>query len=89
MRHVMSGRERRSTVKLVVDRDSQVVLGAHMLGEDAPEIMQGLAVAVTAGLTKADFDRTVGIHPTAAEEFVTLRTLTRVAGSRVAEAAAR
>ena len=81
MRHVMSGRDRRTTVKLVVDHDSQVVLGAHMLGEDAPEIMQGLAIAVTAGLKKADFDRTVGIHPSSAEEFVTLRTLTRVAGA--------
>ena len=80
MRHVMSGRDRRSTVKLVVDHESQVVLGAHMLGEDAPEIMQGLAIAVTAGLRKADFDRTIGIHPSSAEEFVTLRTLTRVAG---------
>jgi glutathione reductase (NADPH) len=51
-----------------------------MLGEDAPEIMQGLAIAVTAGLKKADFDRTVGIHPSSAEEFVTLRTLTRTVG---------
>ena len=51
-----------------------------MLGEDAPEIMQGIAVAITAGATKADFDRTIGIHPTAAEEFVTLRTQTRVVG---------
>ena len=56
------------------------MLGAHMLGEDAPEIMQGLAVAIIAGATKADFDRTIGIHPTAAEEFVTLRTQTRVVG---------
>ncbi len=48
--------------------------GAHMLGEDAPEIMQGLSIAINCGATKADFDRTIGIHPTAAEEFVTLRT---------------
>jgi glutathione reductase (NADPH) len=48
-----------------------------MVGADAGEIMQGLAVAVTAGATKADFDRTIGIHPTAAEEFVTMRTKTR------------
>ena len=80
MRHTMSGRSRTNMIKLVVDHDSQVVLGAHMLGEDAPEIMQGLAIAVTAGLKKADFDRTVGIHPSSAEEFVTLRTLTRVVG---------
>ena len=81
MRHVMSGRNRFTSIKLVVDHASQVVLGAHMLGEDAPEIMQGLAIAVTAGLTKSDFDRTVGIHPSSAEEFVTLRTLTRTVGA--------
>ncbi len=80
MRHTMSGRSRSNTIKLVVDHRSQVVLGAHMLGEDAPEIMQGLAIAVSAGLKKADFDRTIGIHPSSAEEFVTLRTLTRVVG---------
>ena len=80
MRHTLSGRARKSMMKLVVDQASQRVLGVHMLGEDAPEIMQGLAVAVVMGATKADFDRTIGIHPTAAEEFVTLRTRTRVAG---------
>jgi glutathione reductase (NADPH) len=80
MRHTLSGRARRTMMKLVVDQASQRVVGAHMLGEDAPEIMQGLSVAINAGATKADFDRTVGIHPTAAEEFVTMRTRTRVAG---------
>jgi glutathione reductase (NADPH) len=55
-----------------------------MLGEDAPEIMQGVGIAVAMGATKEDFDRTVGIHPTAAEEFVTLRTRTREAGVRAA-----
>ena len=85
MRHTLSGRARRSTLKLLVDQVSQKVVGAHMLGEDAPEIMQGLAIAIVMGATKADFDRTIGIHPTAAEEFVTLRTRTRVAG--VAKAA--
>jgi glutathione reductase (NADPH) len=85
MRHTLTGRARKSTLKLVVDQVSQQVLGAHMLGEDAPEIMQGLAIAIAMGATKADFDRTIGIHPTAAEEFVTLRTRTRVAG--VAKAA--
>ena len=80
MRHALSGRGRKSLMKLVVDQASQRVLGAHMLGEDAPEIMQGLAIALVMGATKADFDRTIGIHPTAAEEFVTLRTRTRVAG---------
>jgi glutathione reductase (NADPH) len=85
MRHTLSGRARKSTLKLVVDQATQKVVGAHMLGEDAPEIMQGLAIAIVMGATKADFDRTIGIHPTAAEEFVTLRTRTRVAG--VAKAA--
>jgi glutathione reductase (NADPH) len=85
MRHTLSGRARRSMLKLVVEQVSQKVVGAHMLGEDAPEIMQGLAIAIVMGATKADFDRTIGIHPTAAEEFVTLRTRTRVAG--VAKAA--
>jgi glutathione reductase (NADPH) len=73
-------------MKLVVDQASQRVLGVHMLGDDAPEVIQGMAVALTLGATKADFDRTVGIHPTAAEEFVTMRTRTRVAGvARAAE----
>ena len=79
MRHALTGRARRTMMKLVVDQQTQCVLGAHMLGEDAPEIIQGLSIAINAGATKADFDRTVGIHPTAAEEFVTLRTRTRVA----------
>ncbi len=85
MRHTLTGRPRRSLMKLVADQATQRVLGVHMLGEDSPEIMQGLAIAVVMGATKADFDRTIGIHPTAAEEFVTLRTRTRVAG--VAKAA--
>jgi glutathione reductase (NADPH) len=79
MRHALSGRARKTLMKLVVDQATQKVLGAHMLGEDAPEIVQGLSIAINCGATKADFDRTVGIHPTAAEEFVTLRTRTRVA----------
>jgi glutathione reductase (NADPH) len=85
VRHTITGRARRSVMKLVVDQATQKVLGAHMLGEDSPEIMQGLAIAIVMGATKADFDRTIGIHPTAAEEFVTMRTRTRVAG--VAKAA--
>jgi glutathione reductase (NADPH) len=80
MRHALSGRARKTTMKLVVDAATDKVVGAHMLGEDAPEIIQGIAIAIIAGATKADFDRTIGIHPTAAEEFVTLRTQTRVAG---------
>ncbi len=86
MRHTLTGRARKSLMKLVVDQPSGRVLGAHMLGEDAPEIMQGLGIAVAMGATKADFDRTIGIHPTAAEEFVTMRTRTRIAGAaRAAE----
>ena len=84
MRHTLSGRVRKTVMKLIVDQASQKVVGAHMLGEDAPEILQGLSIAINAGATKADFDRTVGIHPTAAEEFVTMRTRTRVAGERMA-----
>ncbi len=71
MRHTITGRARKTLMKLVVDAQTDKVLGAHMLGEDAPEIVQGLAVAIIAGASKADFDRTIGIHPTAAEEFVT------------------
>ncbi len=81
MRHTISKREgRKSLMKLVVCQNSQKVLGAHMLGEDSAEIMQGVGIAVVMGATKQDFDRTIGIHPTAAEEFVTMRTRTRVAG---------
>ncbi len=80
MRHTISGRRRRAMMKLVVSQASQKVLGCHMIGEDAPEMMQGLAIAVACGATKADFDRTIGIHPTAAEEWVTMRTRTRVCG---------
>jgi glutathione reductase (NADPH) len=85
MRHTMTGRSVRTVMKLVVEQSSQRVVGAHMLGDDSAEMMQGIAVAINAGATKYDFDRTIGIHPTAAEEWVTLRTRTRVAG--VAEAA--
>jgi glutathione reductase (NADPH) len=85
MRHNLTGRPRKSLMKLVVDAHTDLVLGAHMLGEDAPEIVQGLAIAMTAGATKADFDRTIGIHPSAAEEFVTMRAETRRVGA--AEAA--
>jgi glutathione reductase (NADPH) len=80
MRHTLTGRHSRAMMKLVVDQATQRVIGAHMFGDDSPEIVQGLAIALTAGATKADFDSTVGIHPTAAEEFVTMRTRTRVAG---------
>jgi glutathione reductase (NADPH) len=73
MKHTLSGRDERTLMKLVVRRADDRVVGAHMVGPDAGEIIQGIAVAITAGATKADFDRTIGIHPTAAEEFVTMR----------------
>jgi glutathione reductase (NADPH) len=89
MRHTISGRPGRKTLmKLIVCQATRKVLGAHMLGEDAGEIMQGIGIAVAAGLTKEDFDRTIGIHPTAAEEFVTLRTRTREAGPHLQAKAA-
>jgi glutathione reductase (NADPH) len=59
-------------LKLIVDQASDRVVGAHMVGDDAGEIIQGVAVAIKAGATKAMFDQTIGIHPTAAEEFVTM-----------------
>jgi glutathione reductase (NADPH) len=73
MKNTLSGRAERTFVKLVVDGATDRVLGCHMLGQDAPEIIQGLAIAVKCGATKKQFDQTVGIHPSAAEEFVTLR----------------
>ncbi|MCK0165718.1 glutathione-disulfide reductase [Marinobacter sp. S6332] len=73
MKYVLSGRDERCLMKLVVDDATDKVLGAHMVGPDAGEITQGLAVAIKAGATKAQFDSTMGIHPTSAEEFVTMR----------------
>lgn len=73
MKNILPGREERTMMKLVVDRPTQKVLGIHMVGADAPEIVQCLAVAITCGATKQQFDRTMAVHPTAAEEFVTLR----------------
>ncbi len=74
LRHTLTGRDEKTMLKLVVDRASQRVVGAHMVGPDAGEILQGVAIALKCRATKAQFDATVGIHPTAAEEFVTLRT---------------
>jgi glutathione reductase (NADPH) len=73
MKNTLSGRDERTLMKLVVDAHTDRVLGCHMLGPDAPEIIQGLAIAVKCGATKKMFDQTVGIHPSAAEEFVTMR----------------
>jgi glutathione reductase (NADPH) len=69
----LSERKEHTIVKLVVDAANDRVVGCHMAGHGAAEIIQGLAVAIKAGATKAQFDATIGIHPTAAEEFVTLR----------------
>jgi glutathione reductase (NADPH) len=73
MNHTLSGRDEHTMMKLVVDGGTDEVLGVHMVGADAGEIIQGFAVALKCGATKAQFDATVGIHPTAAEEFVTMR----------------
>jgi glutathione reductase (NADPH) len=69
----MGNQTEKTFIKLVVDRATQRVVGAHMIGADAGEVIQGVAIAVKLGATKAQFDATIGIHPTAAEEFVTMR----------------
>ncbi len=74
LRHTLSGRDEQTMMKIVVDAASDRVLGVHMVGEEAGEIIQGFAVALQCGATKAQFDATIGIHPTSAEEFVTMRT---------------
>ncbi|WP_437587225.1 glutathione-disulfide reductase [Sorangium sp. So ce1000] len=73
LKHTLSGRDEKTMMKLVVDRATDRVLGVHMVGPDAGEIIQGFAVALKCNATKAQFDATIGIHPTAAEEFVTMR----------------
>jgi len=73
LKQTLTDSQSKSMMKLVVDSESQQVLGVHMVGHEAGEIVQGFAVAVKAGLTKDQFDATIGIHPTAAEEFVTMR----------------
>lgn len=74
MKLTLTDCQERTLMKLVVDGKSDKVLGCHMVGPDAGEIVQGLAIALKAGATKRDFDDTIGVHPTAAEEFVTMRT---------------
>ena len=73
MKNVLAGRNERSLYKLVVDGDTDRVVGIHMIGPDAPEILQGAAIAVKAGLTKRQFDETGALHPTMAEELVLLK----------------
>jgi glutathione reductase (NADPH) len=73
MFYSLTGMEEKTMVKLVVEKSTDKVLGAHMLGDYAAEVIQGVAIAIKMGATKKDFDATVGIHPSTAEEFVTLR----------------
>jgi glutathione reductase (NADPH) len=74
MKHTLGGSDERAFIKVIVDKASNVVVGAHMIGLDASEIIQGIGIAVKAGLTKAQFDQTVAVHPSSAEEFVLMRT---------------
>ena len=74
LKHTLSDRDEKSMIKMIVDRQSDRVVGLHIVAADAGEIVQGLSVAINCGATKADFDRTIGIHPTLAEELVTMRT---------------
>ena len=73
MKHTLGGSNERAYTKLVVDKATDRVVGAHMIGVDAAEIIQGIGIAVKAGLTKAQFDATVAVHPSSAEEFVLMR----------------
>jgi len=73
LKHTLSGSDEKTFMKLIVDKDTDRVIGVHMIGADAGEIIQGIGIALKAGATKAVFDATIGIHPTAAEEFVTMR----------------
>lgn len=73
LKHTLSGRDEMSLIKLIVNKADDRVIGAHLVAPDAGELMQGIAVAMNAGATKAQFDATIGIHPTLAEEFVTMR----------------
>jgi len=85
MKHTLTKREHFSFMKLIVEPKSDKVVGCHMIGDDAAEIAQGLGIALKAGATKADFDATIGIHPTAAEEFVTMREKRKPAAAVAAE----
>ena len=73
LKYTVTSIDKKTFMKIIVDKKTDKVLGVHMVGEDAPEIMQGIAVALKVGATKSDFDKTIGIHPTSAEEFVTMR----------------
>jgi glutathione reductase (NADPH) len=73
MKETLGGGAGKIFMKMIVVKSTDIVVGCHMVGEHAGEIIQGIAVAMKAGAKKADFDATIGIHPTAAEEFVTMR----------------
>ncbi|MED6310196.1 MAG: glutathione-disulfide reductase [Pseudomonadota bacterium] len=73
LKHTLTGRDERTFMKMIVHPETDVVLGVHMVGPEAGEIVQGIGIALKAGATKATFDATIGIHPTSAEEFVTMR----------------
>jgi len=73
MKNVLAGRNERSLYKIVVDEATDEIVGIHMIGPDAPEILQAAAIAVKAGLKKKDFDATIALHPTMAEELVLMR----------------
>ena len=74
LKHTISGRDERTYMKIVVEQATDKVLGMRMMGSDAGEIIQGFAAAMKCGITKTQLDSTIGIHPTAAEEFVTMRS---------------
>ena len=77
MKFIMAGRDEKTIMKLIVDDASDVVVGVHMMGKDTPEMMQAISTVMLMNGKKSDFDRTIGIHPTSAEEFVTMRSVTR------------
>lgn len=74
MKHAFPGRDERMLMKIIVDADNDKVLGVHICGDGSGELIQAIGIAVTMGATKADFDNTIAVHPTAAEELVTMRT---------------
>ena len=74
LKNTITGNSEKTLMKLTVNETTQKVIGAHMIGPDSAEIIQGIAIAIKAGALKSDFDSTIGIHPSSAEEFVTMRT---------------
>ena len=74
LKHTVSGRDERTYMKIIIDQSTEKVLGMHMMGAEAAEIIQGFAAAMKCGITKEQLDHTIGIHPTVAEEFVTMRS---------------